>query len=44
MTEKLSYEDFKNKYKYLSRIIIEQDAQKQYDEYCFRWENNKREK
>ena len=58
MTEKLSYEDFKNKY--LSRIpqktideveklhdvndlkeIIEQDAQKQYDEYCFRWENNK---
>jgi len=24
--------------------IVEQDAQKQYDEYCFRWENNKREK
>ena len=60
MTEKLSYEDFKNKY--LSRIpqktideveklhdvndlkeIIEQDAQKQYDEYCFKREN-KREK
>jgi len=56
---KLTYEDFKNKY--LSKIpqktideveklhginylkeIMEQDAQKQYEEYCFRWENNKR--
>jgi len=27
-----------------NKEIVEQDAQKQYDEYCFRWENNKREK